>query len=221
MKRQLGLMVAAVVLALGTALAQDAPQKEECKKKAEGKRMGGPKRMMGGFSSFRALRSVAGELSEEQKTKLGEARKKMEEKIKAAHGEFESDLGGILTAEQMEKYKKTKESGPGARGPGREGGDRRSGPPAHMAQMMEVAKTLRALGSIEGQLSEEQKAKLNEVREKVVKKMQEDLEAELGSVLTANQMEAYKKAKESMPQSGMAGRGRGRRGGHGHGPVHE
>ncbi|NOZ21343.1 MAG: hypothetical protein GXP25_09670 [Planctomycetes bacterium] len=206
MRKRLGLMAAAIALAIGTTLAQDAPPQGECQKKPEAKTKGRAMRMMGAFSTFRALRSVAGELTEEQKTKLGEAREKMTEKMKKVCEEFEADLGGVLTAEQMEKYKKAKEAGPGGR---------RGRNPAHMAQMMEVGKTFRALGSIEGELSEEQKAKLNEVRERIVKKMQEDLETELGNILTANQMEKYKKARESTPQFGMMRHSRGQRGGRG------
>ncbi|MEW6356150.1 MAG: hypothetical protein AB1696_07500 [Planctomycetota bacterium] len=212
MRNRLGMMMAAMALAAGTALAQEAPPPRPGGQGPEGRRMGGAMPMMGAFTTFRALRSVADGLTEEQKAKLAEAQGKMTEKMKKACEEFETDLGGVLTAEQLEKYKKEKEAPMGQGGPGMgEGGPRGQYP----AQMVEVAKTLRALGSIEGQLSEEQKTKLNEVRERVVKKMQEDLEAELSGILTVNQMEEYKKAKESMPQMGpgMMRHGRGMRGG--------
>ena len=74
------------------------------------------------FRATRAVRKVMGGLNDERKVKVQEALKKMAESVE----QLETDLAGILTEEEMRKYREAKESGFGW-GPGPRRGRRSMG----------------------------------------------------------------------------------------------
>lgn len=104
-------LVAAVVaiLAVGVGVsAQEGEKKPETKEKGA---HGGKGAMRGSaWLTLRALKEVMPSLSEEQKTKVEAAEREANEKIAKATEELETALGGILTAEQMQKLKEAKEA---------------------------------------------------------------------------------------------------------------
>jgi len=125
MKKALTVLAVIGLVLGGIALAQEE-QPKEGGKLGPGKRggRGGMRPRMGGmgdiFKTMRAMRAVSQELTEEQKAEFDEAMAKLQEKMKAIQAEFETDLGGILTAEQMEKFKEAKDA-PFTPGQGRRG----------------------------------------------------------------------------------------------------
>jgi len=114
-------LTALLLLAMaGAAYTQDDGQQGEGKAgRGHGRKHGQMAGVFEVFKTFKGLRTVSQELDAEQKTKFDEAVAKLADKIKAAQADFEADLSGILTAEQMQKYADAK-AAPSRRG-GREG----------------------------------------------------------------------------------------------------
>ncbi|NOZ21342.1 MAG: EF-hand domain-containing protein [Planctomycetes bacterium] len=130
MKKLLAMSAMGLIVA-GLAFGQDAPPPPEGGQLGPGKRRGQgperPKRIQGigqMFKTMHALRAISRELTEEQKARFEEIMAKLGEKMKTIQEEFETDLAGILTPEQMQKFKEAKETpfGPGMGGRGRRGG---------------------------------------------------------------------------------------------------
>ena len=125
---KLGRTTCMAVVALMTATMVFAQEGEGRREGARGSRRGGGgqggmpqmREIFKIMGTVRALRSGGRALDEPQRTELGKALDALVTAMKEAQGEFEAALEGVLTAEQLAKFKEAKSQGPrrGRRGQG-------------------------------------------------------------------------------------------------------